>query len=97
MVTPGYPHASLDAKTGVPDPRFGRNGVVDLMEVSDFAGPAGGGRHWFSHRQRRRSTAPGPPGETWNSVTKTGADGTVGIDPAVGQISSPAPPSSSTT
>ena len=26
------------------------------------------------------------PGETWNEKTKTGADGTVGIDPALGQI-----------
>ena len=26
------------------------------------------------------------PGEKWNSTTKTGADGTMGIDPADGQI-----------
>ena len=31
VVTPGYHLASLDARTGIPDPRFGKNGVVDLM------------------------------------------------------------------
>ena len=31
-MTPGYHLASLDAKTGKPDPKFGKNGVVDLME-----------------------------------------------------------------
>ena len=30
--TPGYHLASLDAKTGLPDPKFGKNGVVDLMD-----------------------------------------------------------------
>src|SRR5215510_15222367 len=31
-VTPGYHLASLDAKTGAPDPKFGTNGIVDLMD-----------------------------------------------------------------
>ena len=35
VVTPGYHMASLDAKTGIPDPKFGKNGVVDLMEGLD--------------------------------------------------------------
>ena len=30
-VTPGYHLVSLDADTGVPDPNFGENGVVDLF------------------------------------------------------------------
>lgn len=30
-ITPGYHLVSLDAKTGVPDPQFGDNGIVDLM------------------------------------------------------------------
>ena len=30
-VTPGYHLVSLDAKTGIPDPTFGNNGIVDLM------------------------------------------------------------------
>jgi quinoprotein glucose dehydrogenase len=29
-VTPGYQLVSLDAKTGIPDPNFGNNGIVDL-------------------------------------------------------------------
>ena len=31
------------------------------------------------------------PGETWDPVTKTGADGTIGIDPALGQIANSSP------
>jgi quinoprotein glucose dehydrogenase len=30
-VSPGYLMVSLDAKTGIPDPNFGNNGVVDLF------------------------------------------------------------------
>ena len=30
LITRGYQLVSLDAKTGIPDPAFGRNGVVDL-------------------------------------------------------------------
>jgi glucose dehydrogenase len=89
VVTPGYHLASLDAKTGVPDPNFGKNGVVDLMEglglplvplavddtgslIISDAAP---------YRQAR-------PGEGWNSVTKTGADGTIGV---LGQIANSSP------
>src|SRR4051812_22806040 len=32
VITPGYHLASLDAKTGLGDPKFGKDGVVDLME-----------------------------------------------------------------
>jgi quinoprotein glucose dehydrogenase len=32
------------------------------------------------------------PGETWDEKTKTGADGTIGIDPALGQIAASCPP-----
>ena len=38
-----------------------------------------------SSATRRRRGRRGP-GETWDEKTKTGADGTVGIDPALGQI-----------
>jgi quinoprotein glucose dehydrogenase len=34
-VTPGYRMLALDAKTGIPIPSFGRNGVVDLKLESD--------------------------------------------------------------
>ena len=30
-VTPGYRLVSLDAETGIPDPNFGENGIVDLF------------------------------------------------------------------
>jgi quinoprotein glucose dehydrogenase len=34
-VTTGYRMLSLDAKTGIPDPAFGENGVVDLKKFDD--------------------------------------------------------------
>jgi glucose dehydrogenase len=36
VVTPGYHLASIDAKTGIPDPSFGKNGIVDLMDGLGF-------------------------------------------------------------
>ncbi|MGQ0537716.1 MAG: outer membrane protein assembly factor BamB family protein [Gemmatimonadaceae bacterium] len=92
VVTPGYHMASLDAKTGLPDPKFGKNGVVDLMDglglplvplavddtgslIISDAAP---------YRQAR-------PGETWDPVKRIGADGTVGVDPSLGQIANSSP------
>lgn len=92
VITPGYHLASLDAKTGIPDPRFGKNGIVDLMEglgyplaplAVDDSGPL-----IISDAAPARKAR---PGETWNAVTKTGADGTVGIDPSEGQIANSSP------
>src|SRR2546425_3560453 len=92
VVTPGYHLAALDAKTGTPDPRFGTNGIVDLMEglglpmvplAVDDSGP-----FIISDAAPARQAR---PGEKWDSVTKTGADGTVGIDPALGQIANSSP------
>ncbi len=92
VVTPGYHLASLDAKTGIPDPKFGKNGVVDLMEGLDLplvplavddSGPL-----IISDAAPYRQAR---PGETWDPVTKTGADGTVGIDPRLGQIANSSP------
>lgn len=31
-ITPGFQLISLDAKTGIPDPNFGNNGIVDLFD-----------------------------------------------------------------
>ena len=89
VVTPGYHMVSLDAKTGKPDPAFGTNGVLDLMEglgiplvplAVDDSGPL-----IISdaapYRQARA-------GETWDPVKKTGADGTRGI---LGQIGNSSP------
>ncbi len=93
VVTPGYHMAALDAKTGVPDPKFGKNGIVDLMDglgfplvplAVDDPGPL-----VISDAAPARKAK---PGEKWDEATKTGADGTVGIDPALGQIGASCPP-----
>jgi quinoprotein glucose dehydrogenase len=42
LVTRGYRMVSLDAKTGVPDPAFGRNGIIDLYEDFDQPPPKDG-------------------------------------------------------
>jgi quinoprotein glucose dehydrogenase len=89
VVTPGLHMASLDAKTGKPDPRFGKNGVVDLMaglglpmvplavdDTLELEFSDG-----FPYRQAR-------PGEKWDSVKRVGADGTVGV---LGQIANSSP------
>ncbi len=92
VVTPGYHLASLDAKTGKPDPAFGKNGVVDLMDglgyplvplAVDDSGPL-----IISEAAPARKAR---PGEGWNPVKKIGADGTIGIDPANGQIAASSP------
>ncbi len=93
VVTPGYHMASLDAKTGLPDAAFGRKGIVDLMDglgfplvplAVDDTGPL-----IISDAAPARKAR---PGEKWNPATNTGADGTVGIDPALGQIGASCPP-----
>ena len=93
VVTPGYHLASLDAKTGVPDVRFGKNGVVDLMDglgftlvplAVDDSGPL-----IISDAAPMRKAR---PGERWDAVKKIGADGSMGIDPAYGQLASSSPP-----
>ena len=92
VVTPGYHMASLDAKTGLPDPKFGKNGIVDLMEglgfplvklAVDDSGPL-----QFSDVYPARAAR---SGETWDPVKRIGADGTVGIDPKFGQIANSSP------
>ena len=92
VVTPGYHMASLDARTGAPDPRFGKNGVVDLMEglglpLVPLAVDDSGSLIISDAAPARRAR----PGETWDPVTGTGADGTIGIDPALGQIANSSP------
>ena len=87
MITPGYHLASIDAKTGqAAIPKFGKNGVVDLMEglgyplvplAVDDSGPLEISEAYPARKAK--------PGEKWNAATKTGADGTMGIDPADGR------------
>jgi len=92
LVTPGYHLVVIDAKTGKPDPKFGKDGVVDLMDglgyplvpwAVDDAGPL-----IISEAAPPRKAK---PGETWDPVKKIGADGSVGIDPALGQLASSSP------
>jgi quinoprotein glucose dehydrogenase len=92
VVTPGYHLASLDAKTGLGDPKFGKQGVVDLMEglglpLVPLAVDDSGSLIISDAAPARRAR----PGETWDSVRKTGADGTIGIDPALGQLANSSP------
>ena len=93
VVTPGYHLAVIDAKTGLGDPKVGKNGVVDLMDglgfplvplAVDDSGPFLISDTGVARRAK--------PGETWDAEKKIGADGTVGIDPALGQIAASSPP-----
>jgi quinoprotein glucose dehydrogenase len=93
VLTPGYHMASIDAATGRPDPAFGKDGVVDLMdglgfELVPLAVDDPGPLVISDAAPYRRAN----PGETWDAEKGIGADGTVGIDPEQGQIaiSSPA-------
>ncbi len=93
VVTPGYHMVSLDAKTGRPDPNFGRGGVVDLMDglgypLVPLAVDDSGSLIISDAAPARRAR----PGETWDPVRKVGADGTIGIDPVNGQIAQSGPP-----
>jgi quinoprotein glucose dehydrogenase len=92
VITPGYHLASLDAKTGAGDPKFGKQGVVDLMEglglpLVPLAVDDSGSLIISDAAPARRARA----GETWDSVRKIGADGSIGIDPALGQIANSSP------
>jgi quinoprotein glucose dehydrogenase len=92
VITPGYHLISLDAKTGKGDPKFGKDGVVDLMEglgytlvplaVDDTISLV------ISEEYPARKAK---PGEKWDPVKKIGADGSVGIDPKEGQIANSSP------
>ena len=92
VITPGYHLASLDARTGVPDSKFGKNGVVDLQEglgyeivplAVDDSGPLEISEAYPARKAK--------PGEKWDPVKKIGADGTKGIDPTNGQIANSSP------
>jgi len=92
LVTPGYHMALLDAKTGTPDPKFGKNGVVDLMDGLGFplvplAVDDPGSLVISDTFPARRAK----PGETWDAEKGIGADGSVGIDPALGQLAASSP------
>ncbi|HUR20700.1 MAG TPA: PQQ-binding-like beta-propeller repeat protein [Vicinamibacterales bacterium] len=92
IVTPGYHMAVLDAKTGIPDPKVGKNGVVDLMDGLGFPlvplAVDDPGALIISDGAPYRQAK---PGETWDAAKGIGADGTVGIDPKQGQIAASSP------
>jgi quinoprotein glucose dehydrogenase len=92
LVTPGYHLVVLDAKTGKPDPKFGKAGVVDLMDGLGYPlvpwAVDDSGALIISEAAPPRKAK---PGETWDPVKKTGADGSVGIDPALGQLGASSP------
>ncbi len=92
VITPGYHLASIDAKTGKGDPKFGKNGVIDLEEGLGFAlvplAVDDSGSLTVSEENPLRKAK---PGEKWDAATHTGADGTMGIDPANGQIAASSP------
>jgi quinoprotein glucose dehydrogenase len=93
VVTPGYHLGSIDAKTGKGDPKFGKDGVVDLEEGLGFQmvplAVDDSGTLIISEASPLRKAK---PGEKWDAATKTGADGTIGIDPSNGQIGASSPP-----
>jgi quinoprotein glucose dehydrogenase len=92
VVTPGYHMVSLDAKTGRPDPKFGKDGVVDLQDGLGYPlvplAVDDSGSLVISDAAPARKAK---PGERWDPVKKIGADGTVGIDPVNGQIGASSP------
>jgi quinoprotein glucose dehydrogenase len=93
VVTPGYHMAILDAKTGVGDPKVGKNGVVDLQDGLGFPlVPLAVDDNQSFEVSDTRPARRAKPGETWNKEAGTGADGTVGIDPTWGQVAASCPP-----
>jgi quinoprotein glucose dehydrogenase len=92
IVTPGYHLVSLDAKTGKPDPKFGKDGVVDLMDGLGYPlVPLAVDDTLPLEISEAYPARQAKPGETWNATTHTGADGTIGISPAHGQIANSSP------
>jgi glucose dehydrogenase len=93
VVTPGYHMGILDAKTGKPDPAVRNGGVLDLMDDLGFPlvplAVDDNGSLVISELAPARKAK---PGETWDKEKGIGADGTVGLDPAMGQIASSSPP-----
>jgi quinoprotein glucose dehydrogenase len=92
VVTPGYHLVSLDAKTGKPDPKFGKGGVVDLMDGLGYPlVPLAVDDTLPLEISEAYPARKAKSGENWNATTRTGADGTVGIDPAEGQVANSSP------
>ena len=92
IVTPGYHMAVLDAKTGLGDPNVGKNGVIDLQEGLGLPiVPLAVDDNLPFEVSDTRPARKAKPGETWDKEKGIGADGTVGIDPAFGQVAASCP------
>ncbi|MFI5312130.1 MAG: PQQ-binding-like beta-propeller repeat protein [Gemmatimonadales bacterium] len=92
VVTPGYHLVSIDAKTGKADPKFGKDGVVDLMDGLGYKlAPLAVDDSNPLEISEAFPPRVAKPGEKWDAKTKTGADGSVGIDPAEGSIANSSP------
>jgi quinoprotein glucose dehydrogenase len=92
VITPGYHLASIDAKTGKGDPKFGKDGVVDLMEGLGYKlVPLAVDDSVPLEISEAHPARAAKPGEKWDAKTKTGADGTIGINPDDGQIANSSP------
>src|SRR5688572_29087296 len=94
VVTPGYHMAILDAKTGKGDPAVGpkKDGVIDLQEGLDLPiVPLAVDDNLPFEVSDTRPARKAKPGETWDKEKGIGADGTVGIDPAYGQVAASCP------
>jgi quinoprotein glucose dehydrogenase len=92
VITPGYHLVSIDAKTGRADPKFGKDGVVDLDEGLGYPlVPLAVDDSNSLEISEAYPARKAKPGETWDPVKKIGADGTAGIDPAEGQLANSSP------
>ena len=95
VTTPGYHLAFIDAKTGKGDPNIGpkHDCVIDLMEGLGYPlVPLAVDDDQPLEISEAYPPRKAKPGEKWDPVKKVGADGTVGIDPAEGQIAASSPP-----
>ncbi|HEY4303120.1 MAG TPA: PQQ-binding-like beta-propeller repeat protein [Gemmatimonadaceae bacterium] len=95
VTTPGYHLAFIDAKTGKGDANIGpkHDGVIDIMEGLGYPlVPLAVDDDQPLEISEAFPARKAKPGEKWDAAKKTGADGTVGIDPANGQIAASSPP-----
>jgi quinoprotein glucose dehydrogenase len=95
VTTPGYHLAFIDAKTGKGDPNIGpkHDGVIDLMKGLGYTlVPLAVDDDQPLEISEAYPARKAKPGEKWDPVKKIGADGTMGIDPAEGQIAASSPP-----
>jgi quinoprotein glucose dehydrogenase len=94
VITPGYHLAIIDARTGKGDPNVGpkHDGIVDLEEGLGFdLVPLAVDDTLPLEISEAYPLRKAKPGEKWNATTRTGADGSIGIDPAQGEIANSSP------